>query len=306
MSTRTAVRPFLKVLAWMVLLAPSSATATNLFVSNYDDFYGSIYEITPSHNVSVFANNSGNVFYSDGLAFDARGNLYDGTESGREIIEFSPSGSQTTFLNGSPGQLTGLAFGANGNLFASDWTEGEIAEFTPSGVRTTIATGLYDPLGLAFNSAGDLFVANGGNPSGPNGAIYEFTPNGTRSTFATGLVYPEGLAFDASGDLFVTAGNSQTSSVIDKFTPAGAESTFASGLAYAGGLAFDSTGNLYEADQGSGNVFEFSPNGTKSTFATGLDQPVFLAFAVPEPSTLLLAAIGMAGLTLMSRRRRGR
>ena len=38
------------------------------------------------------------------------------------------------------------------------------------------------PVGLAFNSAGDLFVADFGS-----GNIYEFTPGGAQSTFASGL-----------------------------------------------------------------------------------------------------------------------
>jgi hypothetical protein len=45
------------------------------------------------------------------------------------------------------------------------------------------------PLGLAFNSAGDLFDA-----AYFSGNIYEFTPSGVRSTFASGLS-PTDLAF---------------------------------------------------------------------------------------------------------------
>ena len=48
--------------------------------------------------------------------------------------------------------------------------------------RSTFASGLYGPYGLAFNSAGNLFVADYGS-----GNIYEFTPGGVRSTFASGL-----------------------------------------------------------------------------------------------------------------------
>jgi len=44
--------------------------------------------------------------------------------------------------------------------------------------------------GLAFNSAGDLFVAEDSS-----GNIYRFTPSGVKSTFASGLDFPDGLAF---------------------------------------------------------------------------------------------------------------
>ena len=46
------------------------------------------------------------------------------------------------------------------NLFESDWGGGTINEFTPGGTKSTFASGLVAPEGLAFNSAGDLFVGN--------------------------------------------------------------------------------------------------------------------------------------------------
>ena len=75
---------------------------------------------------------------------------------------------------------------------------GNIYEFTPGGVQSTFASGLNYPAGLAFNSAGNLFVADIGS-----GNIYEFTPGGVQSTFASGLNTPEGLAFNSAGNLFV-------------------------------------------------------------------------------------------------------
>src|SRR6266566_4101932 len=65
------------------------------------------------------------------------------------------------------------------NLFVS---AGNIYEFTPAGVRSTFASGLDGPEGLAFDSAGNLFVAD----TFTSGAIYKFTPDGMRSTFALG------------------------------------------------------------------------------------------------------------------------
>ena len=67
------------------------------------------------------------------------------------------------------------------NLFVRG-TTANIYEFTPGGAQSTFASGLNDPDGLAFNSAGDLFAADIGS-----GNIYEFTPGGAQSTFASGL-----------------------------------------------------------------------------------------------------------------------
>jgi DNA-binding beta-propeller fold protein YncE len=57
-------------------------------------------------------------------------------------------------------------------------------------VRSTFATGLNAPIGLAFNTAGNLFVANQGD-----GTIDEITPGGIKNTFTSGLLFPEYLAF---------------------------------------------------------------------------------------------------------------
>src|SRR5439155_11154587 len=47
------------------------------------------------------------------------------------------------------------------------------------------------PFGLAFDSAGNLFEADGSEVAG---TINKFAPDGTRSTFATGLNRPAFLA----------------------------------------------------------------------------------------------------------------
>ena len=80
------------------------------------------------------------------------------------------------------------------NLFETDLHSGNIYEYTPGGARSTFASGLDEPYGLAFNSAGDLFDTDDGF-SGIPSYIYEFTPDGVESTFASGFDYITGLAF---------------------------------------------------------------------------------------------------------------
>src|SRR5439155_12929493 len=59
------------------------------------------------------------------------------------------------------------------NLFVtgSAASGGKIFEFTPNGVQSIFASGLSSPGALAFDSAGNLFVADGGS-------INKFTPDG--------------------------------------------------------------------------------------------------------------------------------
>ncbi len=67
-----------------------------------------------------------------------------------------------------------------------------VSEVTPAGVVSTFASGFDDPDGLAFDAAGNLYVANYGNNT-----VSEVTPAGVVSTFASGFNEPDGLAFDA-------------------------------------------------------------------------------------------------------------
>ena len=131
---------------------------------------------------------------------------------------------------------------------------------------------------MAFDSAGNLFVANVRNFN--SGTIYKFTPAGGRTTFASGITNPEAMAADNAGNLFVSAAIVGASGVIYKFTPSGVKSTFAIGFSPFAPMACDSAGNLFVSDFG-GNIYKFTPSGVRSTFASGVSG--FLAFGKPSP-----------------------
>lgn len=180
------------------------------------------------------------------------------------------------------------------NLFVANWY-GAIYEFTPGGTQSTFYSGgLGGPEGLAFDSKGDLFVADS-----VNGNVYEITPGGTRSVFASGVPAPFGLAFNRAGDLFVSsAGTSIGNGTVVEITPAGVKTTFATGLYDPNYLAFDGAGNLFVADDGSGNVIEITPGGAKSTFATGLGNATGLVFQpAPAPSIAFNAVVNAVSIS---------
>ena len=161
------------------------------------------------------------------------------------------------------------------NLFVSarDDSGGKILKFTWDGVQSTFASGLRQPQGLAFDSAGNLFVGET-----YTGHIYKYTPDGVRSSFASGFVGAIDLAFDrtahTAGNLFVSGRDpGSTSNNVYKFTPDGVRTLFASGMFAPASLAFDYQGNLFVVDLGLTEVpsaiYEFKPNGSRSTFAKG-------------------------------------
>jgi hypothetical protein len=98
-----------------------------------------------------------------------------------------------------------------------------ILEFSLTGqdLGTFASAGLNQPLGLALDRSGNLYVANVAD-----GTIRKFSPTGQDlGIFAsTGLRFPAGLAFDRSGNLFVANGQQrpgQTDYSIRKFSPTG-------------------------------------------------------------------------------------
>lgn len=136
------------------------------------------------------------------------------------------------------------------------------------------AGGLQQPTGLAFDSGGNLYVANQGANT-----IIKFAPNGSSSLFATsGLNQPYGLAFDVDGNLYAANAGSST---IQKFAPNGTSTLFANtGLVTPIGIAFDGSGNLYAVNLGNSTIQKFAPNGTGTRFNQGLSlaSPLGIAF----------------------------
>ena len=168
-------------------------SAGNLYASNVAG--STIEKFTPGGVGSLFAS----VVKPYGLAFDPAGNLYVGsTFSGVSSIEkFTPGGVGSVFASTGVSHPYGLAFDAAGNLYVANnpgtgplpGDDNTIEKFTPGGVGSVFANfgpGINDgPLGLVFDSVGNLFV----NVNGDS-LIEKFTPGGVGSDFATN---PNGL-----------------------------------------------------------------------------------------------------------------
>jgi DNA-binding beta-propeller fold protein YncE len=103
---------------------------------------------------------------------------------------------------------------------------GSISEISPNGSVSVVIssnTYFYSPTGLAFNKAGDLFVANNG-PSLNAGFVDEFSYSGGTFTYMgdyTGFTTPRAIAFDSSGNLFVADQSSSDITEIPVGTPLG-------------------------------------------------------------------------------------
>ena len=169
--------------------------------------------------------------------------------------------------------LLGLARANAQNFYLASYNQ--VAEYNPSGTTLdTLTSGITYPQGMAFDSSGNLYVANYNY-----GTVWQFGPGGNliTSSFISNLNGPVGLAIN-NGNLFVANQNGNT---VSKYDLNGnlINATFASGLNTPRGLAFNSSGDLFVANSGNGTVSEFGPTGNliNATFGSGLNSPYGLA-----------------------------
>jgi fibronectin-binding autotransporter adhesin len=232
-----------------------------------------------SYTWSIFAGAAGSSGYvdatgtaarfvdPDGICFDSSGNLYVSECGGATIRRITPAGVVTTFAgaNGAVGSTNastptaarfngpeGMAFDSAGNLYVAEWTNCSVRKITPAGVVTTLAG------------------------SGVSGSA-----NGTGTAASFGNI--SGITVDLSGNVFVADRSNHT---IRRITPAGVVTTVAgatgqlgntNGLASAArfnmpwGIVFAPNGNLYIADWGNHSIRMLTPEGVVSTVAgTGM------------------------------------
>jgi streptogramin lyase len=238
---------YLKVVIACLALASFARIAfaqTNLFVGALKQ--NIVLEFSSFDDVIFTESTFTSLAVPETMAFDPSGNLFVSNGSAKIIKKITPSGVKSTFA--SDVDVDGMAFDAFGNLFVSqksqnsNESDGVILEFAPDSSRRVFASNLSHPRGLAFDSAGNLYVA-----SPTRDAILKFTPDGKRTTFATGIAHPHRLAFDAFGFLWVT---DPTAGALYAIAPAGVvflidSSDLDPELTGLNDLAFDEAGNLF-------------------------------------------------------------
>lgn len=254
-------------------------------------------------------------------AVDSKGNVYIADSVNHRVRMISNgtvstvAGTGTPGYTGDGGQATsatlnfpsGVAVDKSGNLYISDMKNQVIRKVTSAGVISTYAGNqalgegfgsdnvaatsaqLDNPIGLAVDSAGNLYIADSHsdqNASTTLGLVRMVNTAGIISTVvglgttAGQLICPEGVAVDGAGNLYVADSEQH---VVGKFANGVLNLNFA-GTGYNGfggdggpaadadladpvGLATDGAGNVYIADPVNNRIRRVTPDGIISTIA---------------------------------------
>lgn len=247
--------------------------------------------------------NTYNIDPSDAVV-DSAGDLWIANENSNDVVEYTPaslaaSGNPTpavtiTMTTDSAGPIA-LRFDAHHDLWVLNQYAATVVEFTPaqlasSGSPTptvTIIVGQSEPpsnelgsnpLGLAFDPAGNLWVANSSEATIAKYSTGQLTTSGSPTPSVTitpqlsttlndsAVVAPSGLAFDSQGNLWV--GGSElyelsataltatgTVTPIRWLTPPHAPHGF---YGYVTGVAIDDSGDIWFSVDDFGIIGEYT------------------------------------------------
>ena len=260
-----------------------------------------------------------------GVALDGSGNLYIADTSNYRVRKVDAmtgnistvAGTGTGGFGGDGGAAAsatlsfpyGVALDSSGNLYIADSFDNRIrrVDATTGNISTVAGTGtssfsgdggaaasatLNSPRGVALDSSGNLYIADGGNQrirrvDAATGNISTVAGTGTFGPIGDGgaatsasLSSPSGVALDGSGNLYIadaldfrirrvdaTTGNISTvAGTGGGFGGDGGAAT-AARLWVPEGVALDGSGNLYIADTGNHRVRKVDTSGNISTTA---------------------------------------
>lgn len=245
-----------------------------------------------------------------GITLDANGNAYFVAskrvwklDASGVVAPFAGTGEEGYWGDGGPATAAGLdgaaglAADAQGNVYVTETRNRRVRRIDRSGIITTAAgttasarswrSRLPDshmgcPVGLAVDSAGNVFVNDGDDDRiwkiDPSGAVAKIS--GTGEDPSAGDGEPSGVAVDAAGNVYVADAAHHR---VRKIEPTGFVSTVAgtsedgySGdggpatrakLSQPSGIAVDGSGNLYVADWMWNVIRKVDTAGTITAFA---------------------------------------
>ena len=260
-----------------------------------------------------------------GLATDAQGNLYIADLGNHRIRRVSPNGTILTWASGFRAPRN-IVSDPNGNLFIADFDASLVVLRLADGHSDApLGTGYLDhPAGLALGRDG-LYIGDTGHhavwrvqnrtftkvatASAPTGLAFDSAGNLLIADMggAAGTLLARDVATTSNGIVYTTDGRlvrrsvgGTTTVIAGRGDPARGDTGLAleARLNNPSGLALDAQGNLYIADRDNHRIRRIDSKGVITTYAgTGLigndgDNGPALAASLNQPTTLRIDASG--------------
>jgi sugar lactone lactonase YvrE len=293
-----------------------------------------------------------------GIALDTAGNIYVADSGTSTITIYPPLGASSGALNEAPtaaisGNTTllyapvAIALDGSGNIYVANegggpsklgpgyapgvitiYPAGSNGNIAPMAAIAGSATGLVNPVGLALDSSGKIYLGNQGATIYENqeytypasitvfspGSAGNAAPGATISGSNTGLQTLNGIALDSTRSIYATNGSAieayaaGSSGDISPMTTISGNNT---GLSGDNGIVLDGSGNLYVSNRsggsaGKGSVTEYSagsrgdiaPSDSFTSSYNGINLDT--GIAVDQTGKIYLASLGSNSIGIYS------
>ena len=266
--------------------------------------------MTPELPIDKFEIFAMRIDHPECIAFDKKGNLWAGGESG-QIYRIAPDGN-AQLVTSMGGFCGGLAFSPKDELFVCNPALGIVkvqanntSTFTVFASQTGAHKLVCPNYGL-FDSAGNYYVTDSGQFRKKNGYLLRYTPDGQGKIISGPHGYANGLALSAD-ERFLYMVESDTDSVLrfelSKEGTVSAPEVYATDCGrFPDGLTLDAEGNLYVCCYASDEIWRISPNREKTLFAWDrwailLGSPTNMAFGGKHMDELYVANLARTTIT---------
>ncbi|MBS1874187.1 MAG: SMP-30/gluconolactonase/LRE family protein [Acidobacteria bacterium] len=282
------------------------------------------------------------------ISVDLSGAVYFADSGNHRIRRISPQGVIATVAGSDPAagdggpsakallfQPSGVAFDSSGNLYIADTSNHRVRRVATDGTITTAAGNgvagysgdnayanraqLSSPDGLAFDSAGNLYIADSGNHVVRRitaGIISTYAGSGTpgntgdggMATLAT-FYQPNAVAVDRAGNVYIVDSGNNRIRVVDRAGNIGPFAGDANGTpGYAGdnqparyarfdyprGIAIDASNNVYIADYFNNRIRRVEAGTLNITTYAGTGASGFSGDGGPASQARLFLPAGLA------------
>ncbi len=213
-------------------------------------YTGNIYQLDANGTQTLFATTNSR---AHDIVFDNNDLLYVAEPFYSKIMTVDAAGVATDYLSMPNASPYGLAI-KDGLLYFVSENSGNVVKINADLSTSNYATGLFTPEGIAFDSNGNLFVADRNDRK-----LFKITPTGTVTTITSNIENIRGVAIAPNDDVYFTKYKTfpEEHKILKYDAVTGTISDFVTTLLeQPRSITIDNLGNMYVTNLGSGKVIK--------------------------------------------------